>query len=79
MAKTESPGGDRQLIEALADLAHAGKCIANSIAPVAAPGTDATGGSVSCLTEAVMGVTAGLIAIAEAMNNVAEAIREKNE
>ena len=52
--------------------------IADAITPVASsPGTDATGGSVSSLTEAVMGMTAGLVAIAEAIDNLAEAVRER--
>jgi tetrahydromethanopterin S-methyltransferase subunit B len=41
------------------------------------PGTDETGGSVHSLTEAVMGVTAGLCRIADALESVATAIRER--
>ena len=40
------------------------------------PGRDETGGHVSCLTEAVMGVTAGLHRIAESIGELAEAVRE---
>lgn len=39
-------------------------------------GKDAAGGYVNCLTEAVMGNTAGLMAIANAISDLAEAIRE---
>jgi pyruvate/oxaloacetate carboxyltransferase len=54
------------------------KRIANAITPLnAAPGHDATGGTVDSLTEAVMGVTAGLQAIASAIESLAEAVREK--
>lgn len=61
-------------IEALADaIRRAGYAVT---AP-AAPGRDATGGTVGSLTEAVMGVTAGLCRIADAVNELAEAIREK--
>ena len=53
------------------------KRIARAITADAASGTDATGGSISSLTEAVMGTTAGLVQIADAINNLAEAIRER--
>jgi len=39
-------------------------------------GKDATGGHVECLTEAVMGVTAGLCRIADAISDLASAVRE---
>lgn len=51
--------------------------LADAITPLAfGAGTDATGGHVSSLTEAVMGMTAGLVQIAEAIDNLADAIRE---
>lgn len=40
-------------------------------------GQDATGGSVASLTEAVMGITAGLVQIADAINNLADATRNQ--
>lgn len=54
------------------------RAVAGSITPLdAAPGEDATmTGQVGSLTEAVMGMTAGLCRIAEALSDVAEAIRE---
>jgi hypothetical protein len=55
---------------------QAARVIANAISADAAPGHDATGGTVNSLTEAMMGVTAGLVRIAEALSEVAEAIRE---
>lgn len=55
------------------------KLIANAITPTGVlGGRDATDGIVSSLTEAVMGVTAGLCKIAESIENLAEAIREGN-
>lgn len=52
--------------------------LANSITPLnAVPGTDAAGGTVGSLTEAVMGMTSALIRIAEAIEEVAQEIREK--
>lgn len=43
------------------------------------PGRDAAGVGVGSLTEAVMGVTAGLVQIAEAINNLAAAVRDGRE
>ena len=43
------------------------------------PGTDAAGGSVDSLTEAVMGVTAGLLAIATAIDGVSEALYDMKQ
>lgn len=54
--------------------------IADAISPfTAVPGQDAAGGHVGCLTEAIMGNTAGLVAIAEAINNLADAVRDSRE
>lgn len=51
--------------------------LANAITPfTAVPGTDATGGGVASLTEAVMGVTSGLCQIAEAINRLAETVED---
>lgn len=47
--------------------------------PLVEGARDAAGGLVSCLTEAVMGNTAGLVAIASAISDLAEAIRETKE
>lgn len=59
---------------------QAGQRIAGAILPPGiAGGNDAAGGRVESLTEAVMGVTAGLVQIADALNNVAEAIRESSQ
>lgn len=47
--------------------------IANAITSAdGASGQDAAGGSVGCLTEAVMGITAGLISISTALNRIAD-------
>lgn len=60
-------------------LERVGYRIASAVKPLgAAPGHDATGGAVDSLTEAVMGVTAGLVRVADAMGNIAEAIRESH-
>lgn len=51
--------------------------IANAITPDSAyPATDAAGGYVGSLTEAVIGMTAGLVAIATAIHDLADAVRE---
>lgn len=52
------------------------RSISEAVTPCKAPNSDAAGVHVGSLTEAVMGVTAGLCQIADALNNVAEAIRE---
>ncbi len=54
----------------------AARTIASAITEPVMPGHDETGGTVACLTEAVMGITAGLVQVADALNNIAEAIRE---
>ena len=51
--------------------------IANSITPMSAAGsTDATGGYVSSLTEALMGHTRAVVRVADALDNIADALRE---
>lgn len=50
--------------------------IAYAISSDAAPGQDAAGGIVDCLTASMMGVTAGLCQIADSIENLAEAVRE---
>jgi hypothetical protein len=53
--------------------------VTHSITAQGAPGRDAIGGSVTSLTESVMGVTAGLVSIAASLDAVAEAIRSTHE
>ncbi len=65
-------------VDAVKGLSDNARAIADKISPVgAAYGTDDTGGTVASLTEAVMGVTAGLCKIADAVDNLAEATRER--
>lgn len=59
-------------------IAFMAKRIGNAISADNSPGHDAVGGTVGCLTSSVMGVTAGLVRIAEAIDNLAEAVRESN-
>jgi hypothetical protein len=63
-------------IDAVDELVHAGRQIARAITSDASGGRDASGGHVECLTEAVMGITAGLHAIAAALEDLASAVRE---
>lgn len=81
---------NKNLTEAIFLLSHnASKIAAAIIPPDAIPANDAWGGHVSSLTESVMGMTGGLMAIAGAIENladalrpiedIAEAIRERNE
>jgi hypothetical protein len=51
--------------------------IAHAITPLdAMPGKDETGGTIHSLTEAVMGVTAGLCKIADSISDLAQAVRD---
>ena len=65
------------VVDVINDLSLAAWGVARSITPNAAPGTDETGGRIESLTEAVMGVTAGLCMIASSIDSLAEAIRER--
>lgn len=60
------------VVDALAYIANGTSGIAKAITADAAPAQDATGGTVASLTEAVMGMTASLLRIAEAIDGVAE-------
>ncbi len=51
--------------------------VARSIAGTAGPGHDAAGGTVMCLTEAVMGITAGLFRVADAIEYLADKQAER--
>ncbi|MEY4684597.1 MAG: hypothetical protein RLZ25_1056 [Pseudomonadota bacterium] len=55
--------------------------LANAITPIdSIPGEDASGGSVSSLTEAVMGVTSALVMIADSIDNYSKVIEQtRNE
>ena len=60
-------------------LSTAGRHIADSITPVRAVGThDSEGSFVESLTEAVMGLTKAVARIADAIENVAAALAERN-
>ena len=55
------------------------KLLANAITPAEAmAGTDAAGGRVESLTEAVMGMTAAMVQIAGAITDLADAVRERD-
>jgi len=58
----------------------AGSSVAAAVLPPGAtPGHDAAGGTVLSLTEAIMGITSGLYAVATAIDGLASAIREWGE
>jgi hypothetical protein len=53
--------------------------LTRAITPLSAmAGRDAAGGRVESLTEAVMGLTAGLVLIADSISDLAEAVRERD-
>ena len=53
--------------------------IAEAITPPAMPAPDAAGGLVTSLTEAVMGITAGLMEVAAAVDRLAEAAKHNDQ
>lgn len=53
--------------------------LSRAIMPHASAGKDAAGGRVESLIEAAMGMTAGLCKIAEAITDVADAMREAKQ
>lgn len=56
------------------------RILTNAITPIGViAGTDATGGRVDSLTEAVMGMTAAMVQIAGAITDLADAVREGGE
>jgi hypothetical protein len=63
---------DANVVDVINALATATSRVANAITPNIAGNNDASGTHVASLTEAVMGVTAGLFAIAGAINDLAE-------
>lgn len=66
------------VVDVIQHLALATGKVADAITPRnAAAGKDANGGHVESLTEAVMGITAGLHRIANAISELAEAVRDK--
>lgn len=67
------------LAETLDGLRRATRMIALAVSPDAAPGIDATGGTVASLAEAVMGITAGLCRVAEGLRAIAEAIEAQRQ
>jgi len=74
---SNSSGQPANLIDVVANMSVKVGHLGDAITPfLAAPGRDATGGAVGSLTEALMGMTAGLCRIAEAIGDLAEAVRE---
>ena len=61
----------------LIELSLSGDRIAHAITASGSPGRDEAGGTVGSLTEAVMGMTAALMAIHRSLDNIAEAIENK--
>jgi hypothetical protein len=64
-------------VEGAEKLANAILSLRDAVKPCAAPGTDAAGGTVDSLTEAIMGITAGLEHIALSICDLADAVRER--
>lgn len=71
----DSNGEVANVVDVISQLAHSTNRIAQAITPSdAAAGRDAADGHVTSLTEAVMGLTAGMIEIAGAIKELAGAV-----
>jgi hypothetical protein len=76
--ESDSNGEIANVVDVLAQVARSGRAIAHAILPAAAASdSDAAGVTVDSLTEAVMGATAGLVQIADAIHDLAQAVRER--
>ncbi len=74
---SDSNSEPANVVDALDRLASCAGAIARAILPPdTMPGHDAAGGTVASLTEAIMGMTAGLVQIATAIHDLADAVRE---
>jgi len=70
--------GKENVVTALTEVAYNANRIAKAITPQdASAGYDATGGTITSLTEAVMGITGGLVQIANAIQSLAESVNQK--
>ena len=65
-----------EMVEACDRLGRRVSAVAEAITAPASPGQDEAGNTVMSLTEAVMGITAGLFAISESIQHLAEAIKD---
>ena len=50
--------------------------LSDSVSQHSAPGYDAAGGVVNCLTSATMGITAGLFKVAEAISDLSHSVSQ---
>ena len=72
-------GDHANIVDVAADVSTGVTRIADAITPRSSCGIDASQRYISSLTEAVMGTTAGLFAIANAIDNLAQAVRERKD
>jgi hypothetical protein len=72
---------DKQFAELVGELVSAFYGIQNAIMPggTTSVARDATGGYTASVGESLMGVTAGLVQIAESISDLAAAVREHTE
>jgi hypothetical protein len=64
------------VVDVVHQLARATHAVALAITPNASPGKDVNGGHVESLTEAAMGVSQSLQNIADAVSDLAQAVRD---
>ena len=73
-------GEAANLVDALFAIARAIEKVADGICPHdAAEGKDATGGVVGSLTEATMGITAGLVRTSESISRLVEVVGKMDD
>jgi hypothetical protein len=75
MVRTKAGAATADQLDPMEELVFAVRRLGNAVTANVVGGQDATGGHVECLTEAMMGVTAGLCRIAEAIEGLADALR----
>lgn len=69
----DSNGEPANLVDMVQAVSMRLGAVARAITAEASPGPDAIGGTVMSLTEAVMGMTAGLVAVASSISELASA------
>lgn len=75
----DSNGEHANVVDVLDRLSSCVRSVARAITPSeSAAGQDATGGHVASLTEAVMGLTAGMVQIANSIESLADAVRDRS-
>ena len=65
------------VVDVIDNLTYAVRGVGHAITACASPGNDESGGVITSLTEAVMGITSGLFKVAESISELASVVRER--